>query len=164
MKKSTRERSFVLRVCSLFQSRVHTGTFIHRGYINDGSLDTKMKQMYPSLPYLDIQVIQGQRNLGVGYIFLLLHNLYLKKENKVLEEDAYNTKIISLKKVYLWAYFRPPSILSVSRQGRNGYTLLLGDIFINFFSSDVVFLKRFFLRHHPNLFKRFPLLIFFQFA
>ena len=54
--------------------------------------------MYPSLPYLDIQVIEGQRNLGVGYIFLLLHNLYLKKENKVLEEDAYNTKIISLKK------------------------------------------------------------------
>ena len=54
--------------------------------------------MYPSLPYLDIQVIQGQRNLGVGYIFLLLHNLYLKKENKVLEEDAYDTKIISLKK------------------------------------------------------------------
>ena len=54
--------------------------------------------MYPSLPYLDIQVIEGQRNLGVGYIFLLLHNLYLKKKNKVLEEDAYNTKIISLKK------------------------------------------------------------------
>ena len=54
--------------------------------------------MYPSIPYLDIQVIYGQRDLGVGYIFLLLHNLYLKKMNKVLEEDAYNTKIISLKK------------------------------------------------------------------
>ena len=54
--------------------------------------------MYPSLPYFDIQVIEGLRNLGVGYIFLLLHNLYLKKKNKVLEEDAYNTKIISLKK------------------------------------------------------------------
>ena len=54
--------------------------------------------MYPSVPYFDIQVIEGQRDLGVGYIFLLLHNLYLKKENKVLEEDAYNTKIISLKK------------------------------------------------------------------
>ena len=54
--------------------------------------------MYPSVPYFDIQVIEGQRDLGVGYIFLVLHNLYLKKENKVLEEDAYNTKIISLKK------------------------------------------------------------------
>ena len=54
--------------------------------------------MYPSLPYLDIQVIEALRDLRVGYIFLLLHNLYLKKENKVLEEDAYNTKIISLKK------------------------------------------------------------------
>ena len=54
--------------------------------------------MYPSVPFFDIQVIEGQRDLGVGYIFLLLHNLYLKKENKVLEEDAYNTKIISLKK------------------------------------------------------------------
>ena len=54
--------------------------------------------MYPYVPYFDIQVIEGQRDLGVGYIFLLLHNLYLKKENKVLEEDAYNTKIISLKK------------------------------------------------------------------
>ena len=54
--------------------------------------------MYPSVPYFDIQVVEGQRDLGVGYIFLLLHNLYLKKENKVLEEDAYNTKIISLKK------------------------------------------------------------------
>ena len=54
--------------------------------------------MYPSLPYFDIQVIEGQRNLGVGYIFLLLLKLYLKKMNKVLEEDAYNTKIISLKK------------------------------------------------------------------
>ena len=54
--------------------------------------------MYPSVPYFDIQVIEGQRDLGVGYIFSLLHNLYLKKENKVLEEDAYNTKIISLKK------------------------------------------------------------------
>ena len=51
--------------------------------------------MYPSLPYLDIQVIEGQRDLGVGYIFLLLHNLYLKKENKVLEEDAYNTLVIT---------------------------------------------------------------------
>ena len=39
--------------------------------------------MYPSLPYFDIQVIEGLRNLGVGYIFLVLHNLYLKKENKV---------------------------------------------------------------------------------
>ena len=54
--------------------------------------------MYPSVPYFDIQVVEGQRDLGVGYIFLLLHNLYLKKENKVLEEDAHNTKIISLKK------------------------------------------------------------------
>ena len=54
--------------------------------------------MYPSVPYFDIQVIEGQRNLGVGYIFLLLLKLYLKKMNKVLEEDAYNTKIISLKK------------------------------------------------------------------
>ena len=54
--------------------------------------------MYPILPYLDIGRIDIPRNLGVGYIFLLLHNLYLKKENKVLEEDAYNTKIISLKK------------------------------------------------------------------
>ena len=59
--------------------------------------------MYPSLPYLDIQVIEGQRNLGVGYIFLLLHNLYLKKHYKVKtrkwkQEDAYDTKIISLKK------------------------------------------------------------------
>ena len=98
MKKSPRGLTPVIRLCSLFQSRVHAGTFIHRGYINDGNLDTKMEQMYPPLPYLDIQVIQGQRNLGVGYIFLLFHNLYLKKENKVLEEDAYNTKIISLKK------------------------------------------------------------------
>ena len=54
--------------------------------------------MYPSLPYFDRGRIEGQRDLGVGYIFLLLHNLYLKKENKVLEEDAYDTKIISLKK------------------------------------------------------------------
>ena len=54
--------------------------------------------MYPSLPYFDRGRIDTPRNLGVGYIFLLLHNLYLKKENKVLEEDAYNTKIISLKK------------------------------------------------------------------
>ena len=54
--------------------------------------------MYPSLPYLDIQVIEALRDLRVGYIFLLLHNLYLKKENKVLEEDAYDTKTISLKK------------------------------------------------------------------
>ena len=54
--------------------------------------------IYPSLPYFDIQVIEGQRNLGVGYIFLLLLKLYLKKMNKVIEEDAYNTKIISLKK------------------------------------------------------------------
>ena len=54
--------------------------------------------MYPSLPYSDRGRIDTPRNLGVGYIFLLLHNLYLKKENKVLEEDAYNTKIISLKK------------------------------------------------------------------
>ena len=54
--------------------------------------------MYPSVPFFDIQVIEGQRDLGVGYIFSLLHNLYLKKENKVLEEDAYNTKIISMKK------------------------------------------------------------------
>ena len=71
--------------------------------------------MYPSLPYFDRGRIDTPRNLGVGYIFLLLLKLYLKKMNKVLEEDAYNTKIISLKKVYLWAYFRPPSILSVSR-------------------------------------------------
>ena len=72
--------------------------------------------MYPSLPYLDIQVIEGQRNLGVGYIFLLLHNLYLKKENKVLEEDAYNTKIISLKK----STRGPTSVLRISSlfQGR----------------------------------------------
>ena len=54
--------------------------------------------MYPSVPYFDRGRIDTPRNLGVGYIFLLLHNLYLKKENKVLEEDAYNTKIISLKK------------------------------------------------------------------
>jgi len=54
--------------------------------------------MYPSLPYFDRGRIDTPRNLGVGYIFLLLHNLYLKKENKVLEEDAYDTKIISLKK------------------------------------------------------------------
>ena len=54
--------------------------------------------MYPSLPYFDRGRVDTPRNLGVGYIFLLLHNLYLKKENKVLEEDAYNTKIISLKK------------------------------------------------------------------
>ena len=54
--------------------------------------------MYPSLPYSDRGRIDTPRNLGVGYIFLLLHNLYLKKENKVLEEDAYDTKIISLKK------------------------------------------------------------------
>jgi len=54
--------------------------------------------MYPYVPYFDIQVIEGQRDLGVGYIFLVLLKLYLKKENKVLEEDAYNTKTISLKK------------------------------------------------------------------
>ena len=54
--------------------------------------------MYPSLPYFDRGRIYTPRNSGVGYIFLLLHNLYLKKMNKVLEEDAYNTKIISLKK------------------------------------------------------------------
>ena len=54
--------------------------------------------MYPSLPYFDRGRIYTPRNSGVGYIFLLLHNLYLKKENKVLEEDAYDTKIISLKK------------------------------------------------------------------
>ena len=54
--------------------------------------------MYPSLPYLDRGRIDAPRNLGVGYIFLLLLKLYLKKMNKVLEEDAYNTKIISLKK------------------------------------------------------------------
>ena len=54
--------------------------------------------MYPSLPYFDRGRVDTPRNLGVGYIFLLLHNLYLKKENKVLEEDAYDTKIISLKK------------------------------------------------------------------
>ena len=54
--------------------------------------------MYPILPYLDRGRIDTPRNFGVGYIFLLLHNLYLKKENKVLEEDAYDTKIISLKK------------------------------------------------------------------
>ena len=53
--------------------------------------------MYPSLPYLDRGRIDTPRNLGVGYIFLLLLKLYLKKMNKVLEEDAYNTKIISLK-------------------------------------------------------------------
>jgi hypothetical protein len=53
--------------------------------------------MYPYVPYFDIQVIEGQRDLGVGYIFLVLLKLYLKKENKVLEEDAYNTKTISLK-------------------------------------------------------------------
>ena len=54
--------------------------------------------MYPSLPYFDRGRIDTPRNLGVGYIFLLLLKLYLKKMNKVLEEDAYNTKIISLKK------------------------------------------------------------------
>ena len=54
--------------------------------------------MYPYVPYFDRGRIYTPRKLGVGYIFLLLHNLYLKKENKVLEEDAYNTKIISLKK------------------------------------------------------------------
>ena len=54
--------------------------------------------MHPSLPYLDRGRIDTPRNLGVGYIFLLLLKLYLKKMNKVLEEDAYNTKIISLKK------------------------------------------------------------------
>ena len=54
--------------------------------------------MYPSLPYLDRGRIDTPRNLGVGYIFLVLLKLYLKKMNKVLEEDAYNTKIISLKK------------------------------------------------------------------
>ena len=72
--------------------------------------------MYPSLPYFDIQVIEGLRNLGVGYIFLVLHNLYLKKENKVLEEDAYNTKIISLKK----STREPTSVLRISSlsQGR----------------------------------------------
>ena len=54
--------------------------------------------MYPSIPYLDRGRIDTPRNLGVGYIFSLLLKLYLKKKNKVLEEDAYNTKIISLKK------------------------------------------------------------------
>ena len=54
--------------------------------------------MYPSLPYFDRGRIDTPRNLGVGYIFLLLLKLYLKKMNKVLEEDAYNTKIISLQK------------------------------------------------------------------
>ena len=59
--------------------------------------------MYPSLPYFDRGRIDIPRNLGVGYIFLLLHNLYLKKHYKVKtrkwkQEDAYDTKIISLKK------------------------------------------------------------------
>ena len=44
--------------------------------------------MHPSLPYLDRGRIDTPRNLGVGYIFLLLLKLYLKKMNKVLEEDA----------------------------------------------------------------------------
>ena len=44
--------------------------------------------MYPSLPYFDRGRIDTPRNLGVGYIFLLLLKLYLKKMNKVLEEDA----------------------------------------------------------------------------
>ena len=72
--------------------------------------------MYPSLPYFDRGRIDAPRNLGVGYIFLLLHNLYLKKENKVLEEDAYNTKIISLKK----STRGPTSVLRLSSlfQGR----------------------------------------------
>ena len=54
--------------------------------------------MYPILPYLDRGRTDTPRNFGVGYIFLLLLKLYLKKENKVLEEDAYDTKTISLKK------------------------------------------------------------------
>ena len=59
--------------------------------------------MYPSVPYFDIQVIEGQRDLGVGYIFLVLLKLYLKnlykvKTRKWKKEDVYNTKIISLKK------------------------------------------------------------------
>ena len=72
--------------------------------------------MYPSLPYFDRGRIYTPRNSGVGYIFLLLHNLYLKKENKVLEEDAYNTKIISLKK----STREPTSVLRISSlfQGR----------------------------------------------
>ena len=72
--------------------------------------------MYPSLPYFDIQVIEALRDLVVGYIFLLLLKLYLKKENKVLEEDAYNTKTISLKK----STRGPTSVLRLSSlfQGR----------------------------------------------
>ena len=77
--------------------------------------------MYPSLPYFDIQVIEGLRDLGVGYIFLVLHNLYLKKENKVktrkwILEDAYDTKIISLKKSTLG--LTPVLRLSSLFQGR----------------------------------------------
>ena len=37
--------------------------------------------MYPSVPYFDIQVIEGQRDLGVGYIFLVLLKLYLKNRD-----------------------------------------------------------------------------------
>jgi hypothetical protein len=39
--------------------------------------------MYPSLPYFDTQVIEVQRDLGVGYIFLVLLKLYLKNLYKV---------------------------------------------------------------------------------
>ena len=39
--------------------------------------------MYPSLPYFDRGRIYTPRNSGVGYIFLLLHNLYLKNLYKV---------------------------------------------------------------------------------
>ena len=45
--------------------------------------------MYPSLPYFDIQVIEGQRDLGVGYIFLVLHNLYLVPVHKVLSKKYF---------------------------------------------------------------------------
>jgi hypothetical protein len=39
--------------------------------------------MYPYVPYFDIQVIEGQRDLVVGYIFLVLLKLYLKNLYKV---------------------------------------------------------------------------------
>ena len=39
--------------------------------------------MYPSLPYFDRGRIDTPRNLGVGYIFLVLLKLYLKNLYKV---------------------------------------------------------------------------------
>ena len=40
--------------------------------------------MYPSLPYFDIASDRGTpRDLGVGYIFLVLLKLYLKNLYKV---------------------------------------------------------------------------------